>query len=88
MTQKSNFYVELYVLLNRLKLPTYFEKLFSGEGITQFFHDHPDKQEIPNCDGKDCYNLTLVYDNTPQQIASIVERSRSCKQKFEVSGNF
>ena len=67
---------------------SYFEKLFSGEGITQFFHDHPDKQEIPNCDGKDCYNLTLVYDNTPQQIASIVERSRSCKQKFEVSGNF
>ena len=55
-----------------------------GEVITRFAHNIQTQQEIPNCDTKDCYNLTLAYNNTINQMKQVIENSDSCHQSFQV----
>ena len=56
-----------------------------GEAITRFAHNVvPMQQEIPNCDTKDCYNLTLAYNITINQMKKVIENSDSCQQSFKV----
>ena len=55
-----------------------------GEAITRFVHNVPKQQEIPNCETKDCYYLTLAYNNTLNQMKQVIENSDSCQQSFKV----
>ena len=54
-------------------------------GSTIIGHDKLEGEVVIKCPDADCYNLTLTYNATDAEIASLVDSSLSCRQSFQVA---
>ena len=52
-------------------------------GITEIMHDQEDKIEIPHCPDEMCYQLSLGYPTTKEQLTSLIDLSATCTQQIQ-----